>query len=298
MAVSGLPHIPWLLLVFACTFLLSKKISAFPQSGAGQTRHWRHLYDSDLFSRNLISQWLGSDVDDENNRKSHQITRRYAFLQGMRGLAFGALLSTTVVRPQSADAALFGGKERRQLDYCLVNLLRMAYWAESLVQDLKTTDDQEKRKKLYLEARLGAKALVTGKVGGGATNRVYQLSTLQLRGCLEDIAYYGKSRKVSELYQDLLESIAAVVEFDGLETTTDPSPRSSLTLSMYNPQKSSFVQRLLSERVIPIAEQLFNSFDPDVKNRCKAYVASTYPNEVPKQPVVEAVSSTSSTLEQ
>ena len=151
----------------------------------------------------------------------------------------------------------------------------MTYWAESTVQDLKSTDDEERRKKVYLEARLGAKALVTGRLGGGATNRVYQLSTLQFRGCLEDIAYYGKSRQVSDLCQDLLEAIAALVEFDGLETTTDPSPRSSLTLSMYNPKKATYVERLLSERVVPFSKKLFNSFDPDIRQRCETYVAST-----------------------
>lgn len=141
-------------------------------------------------------------------------------------------------------------------------------------------------------ARLGAKALVTGKVGGGATNRVYQLSTLQFRGCLEDIAYYGKSRQVSDLCQDLLEAIAAVVEFDGLETTTDPSPRSSLTLSMYSPKKATYVERLLSERVISLSNQLFNSFDPEIRQRCEAYVVSTYPNEIVKKDQVMADNST------
>jgi len=251
----------------------TRTVSAFQTWGAPRQTQCRHC------GRGLLS--LSASNDDSQN-----MSRRTAFGQGMSGLAFGVLHLDTVT-PRRADAALFGGKERRQLDFCLVNLLRVTYWAESLVESLTTTEDEDKRKQIYLEARLGAKALVTGKVGGGATNRVYQLSTLQFRGCLEDISYYGKSRQVSDSCQDLLESIAAVVEFDGLETTTDPSPRSSLTLSMYNPKKSTYVQRLLSERVIPVSKQLFNSFDPGIRQRCEAYVASTFPNEVPKLPVVD-----------
>jgi hypothetical protein len=182
--------------------------------------------------------------------------------------------------PRNADAAW--GKDRRQLEFCLVNLFRVTYWAESVARDLKTIEQDERRKELYLEARLGAKAIVTGRVGGGATSRVYTLATLQFRGCLQDLAYYGKSRQVSDLAQDLLESVAAVVEFDGLESTTDSSPRSSLTLSMYTPEKVTYVQRLLSERVVPLATSLANSFEPEVRNQCQAYIASTYTNEVPK----------------
>ena len=193
-------------------------------------------------------------------------------------MAIGATLEMST--PQNADAAW--GKDRRQLEFCLVNLLRVSYWAESVARDLKTVNQEERRKELYLEARLGAKALVSGRVGGGASRRVYNLATLQFRGCLQDLAYYGKSRQVSDLAQDLLESVAAVVEFDGLETTTDPSPRSSLTLSMYTEEKMAYVQRLLSERVVPLARSLANSFEPEIRNQCQAYIASTYPNELPK----------------
>jgi hypothetical protein len=214
--------------------------------------------------------------DDE---RLNQIPRRSVVKKGMKRLAFALLIDMSLSQP--AHAAILGGKERRQLDFCLVNLLRVTYWAESTIQDLKSTDDEERRKKVYLEARLGAKALVTGRLGGGATNRVYQLSTLQFRGCLEDIGYYGKSRQVSDLCQDLLEATAALVEFDGLETTTEPSPRASLTLSMYNPKKATYVERLLSERVIPLSKKLFNSFDPVIRQRCETYVTSTYANEVP-----------------
>lgn len=231
-------------------------------------------------SRRTMRLRLSCNDPSSDDERLYQIPRRSAVDLGIKGLVFGALLlDTSLSRPAHA-AAILGGKERRQLDYCLVNLLRVTYWAESTVQDLKSTDDEERRKKIYLEARLGAKALVTGRLGGGATNRVYQLSTLQFRGCLEDIAYYGKSRQVSDLSQDLLEAIAALVEFDGLETTTDPSPRSSLTLSMYNPKKATYVERLLSERVVPFSMKLFNSFDPDIRQRCETYVASTFPNEV------------------
>lgn len=221
-----------------------------------------------------------TSTDDANATwfMNDPVSRRSSFQKILKVLAIGAVLEMSI--PQNSDAAW--GKDRRQLEFCLVNLLRVSYWAESVARDLKTIEQEERRKELYLEARLGAKAIVTGRVGGGATSRVYTLATLQFRGCLQDLTYYGKSRQVSDLAQDLLEAVAAVVEFDGLETTTDPSPRSSLTLSMYNSEKVTYVQRLLSERVVPLATSLANSFEPEVRNQCKAYIASTYPNEVPK----------------
>lgn len=258
-----------LLVTLLYLFASSEIVSAFEFGAAPRAK--QHVV-----ARSVVRPARDGYVDDGSN---DQVSRRSAIQQGMKVMAFGALL-LDISSPRPADAALFG-KERRQLDFCLANLLRVTYWAESLLRDLKSTDDDEKRKKVYLEARLGAKALVTGKVGGGATNRVYQLSNLQFRGCLEDIAHYGKSRQVSDLCPDLLEAIAAIVEFDGLESTTDPSPRSSLTLSMYNPKKATYVERLLSERVIPLSKQLFNSFDPDIRQRCEAYVTITYPSEIP-----------------
>lgn len=268
-----------------CITLLLPYISrsgaaAFQRSGAPQSCR-RDVVSSTTPSMKQMSRIQTSDECHPSRRTCVQ-----------SALGCGAFL---LLAPLPSNAAIFGGKDRRQLEYCLVNVLRVTYWAESTVQELKATQDEDRRKKIYLEARLGAKALVTGKVGGGATNRVYQLSTLQFRGCLEDIAFYSKSRQVADMTQDLLEAIAAIVEFDGLETTTDPSPRSSLTLSMYNPQKAAYVQRLLSERVIPLCKQIFNLFDPGVRQRCEMYVASTYSNEVPKR---QDVASTTSTIEE
>jgi hypothetical protein len=180
----------------------------------------------------------------------------------------------------SAAALLPAGKQRRQLDLCIVTLLRVKYWAQMASSSLQQVEPEERRKQHYLETRLAAKALVSQKVGGGATFKVYTLSTLQFRGCLDDIAWYSKSKEVTQLAQDLIESLAAIVEFDGLETTTDPSPRSSLTLSAYTPQKETFVRRMLSERVIPLSDGIVNSFDPAVRQRCDQYVQATYPNEI------------------
>jgi hypothetical protein len=80
----------------------------------------------------------------------------------------------------------------------------------------------------------------------------------------------------------LLESLASLVEFDGLETTQDPSPRSALMLSMYNKEKETFLRRMLKDRIISTAKTIVASVDPDVRYRCEAYVLATYPNEVPK----------------
>lgn len=209
----------------------------------------------------------------------------------------GLLSGGSLIQKEQAKASWFEGKERRQLEFCVVNVLRVLYWAEIESRNLEQAvndGNDNMRKELYVESRLSAKALVTGKIGGGSTNRVYTLASLKLRDCLDDLVFYSTSSRVlSGLSEDLIESLASLVEFDGLETTIDPSPRSTLMLKMYNKDKETFVRRMLKDRIILTAKQIVGSVDPDVQSRCEAYVQATYPNEVPKKAIVAAASTPS-----
>lgn len=199
------------------------------------------------------------------------------------------MFSTISGAPLPSHAGLFAQKPRRQLELCIVSLLRVTYWAEKAIKDLMS-ENVNIRKDRYLEARLASKAMVTRKLGGGANYQVYTLNSLQVKDCLADLVSYaddvGKNerRKAEDLQTDLIEALASVVEFDGLETTLDPSPRSSLTLTMYTEDKAKFVQRTLSERVVPPAKALTRLFGPNVETQCVAYVQDNYPNEVPEAP--------------
>ena len=209
------------------------------------------------------------------------------------------ILSTSNI-PSAANAIpLFdqnnNNSNRRQLDLCLVNLLRVQYWAISLSNKMKNeidnnnnNGDEERMKSAYLEARLGSKVIVAPKkkIGGGANANVFMLKGLQIKDCLDDLKYYApstdsKKKKMNQSKDDLIEALASIVEFDGLETTQDPSPRSELTLKMYNPQKGVFVQRMLSERVVSIIDDIFRLYGPDSKSRSIGFVQEYYPKEVP-----------------
>jgi hypothetical protein len=183
----------------------------------------------------------------------------------------------------------FGDQQqnRRQKELCLVNLLRLQFWADSVSEKLKAldTDDEESRKKVYMEARLGSKVMVASskKISGGATVNVFMLKGLHLRECLDDLTYYAdkSSKKQMDQYKDdLIESIASIVEFDGLETTQDDSPRSTLTLGMYNSQKSIYVQRMLGERIVPLTDDILLLFGPDAKVQTELYMREFYPSEI------------------
>ena len=148
----------------------------------------------------------------------------------------------------------------------------------------KLRDEQATRDQTlsaYLEARLAAKAMVSKKVGGGANANVYMLGGLQIKECLADLKWYSKTRKMDQLNDDLLESLASIVEFDGLESVKDPSPRSSLTLSQFSDQKSRYVSRMLSERVSPLAEEIVTLFGPDARTTSESYIRQYYSNELP-----------------
>ena len=239
-----------------------------------------------------------------------------------------ATLSAAAMKPLPTNA-WFEAKERIQLDLCLVNLLRLLSWAQtesnllSLEKTTTTTTTttttpspppeqtsaaldanaattvaanlQKKKKQAYLESRLGAKAVLTGRIGGGATLAVYTLASLKLRDCLDDLVYYYNANnnnndkttttrrdigriRMDALRDDLVEDLAALVEFDGLETTQDPSPRSSLTMTMYTDQKAVFVRRMLQERIVPTLLTILQQFDTE---RALTYLERQYPNETP-----------------
>jgi hypothetical protein len=80
---------------------------------------------------------------------------------------------------------------------------------------------------------------------------------------------------------DIIESLAALCEFDGLENLTDPSPRSSLALTQYTNKKALFLKRILLERTVPACNTVISSFGTDTKRFVESYVAKTYPNETP-----------------
>jgi len=178
-------------------------------------------------------------------------------------------------------------QDHRQKELCLVNVLRLQYWAGSASNKLNVLDisDEESRKRIYMEARLGSKVMVatSKKISGGATANVYMLKTLHLRECLDDLSYYAdrnSKRKMDNYKTDLIESLASIVEFDGLETTQDDSPRSSLMLSMYNSEKSIYVQRMLGERIVPLIDDILRVFGPDAKAEAEYNMREFYPSEI------------------
>lgn len=197
-------------------------------------------------------------------------------------LVSASILGTVNV-PLPSYAALFSEKPRRQLELCVVSLLRILYWAEKAVLDLRS-EDLDRRRQRYLEARLASKAMVSGKLGGGSNYQVMSLKSLELKECLLDLVSYVEDKRLRrqaiDLQTDLLEALASVVEFDGLESTVDSSPRSSLTMTMYTETKAIFVRRTLEERVVPTTNALIRLF-PRVEDLCVAYVQRTYPDEVP-----------------
>lgn len=191
--------------------------------------------------------------------------------------------STAVTsRPQPAWA-IFDSKERRQLEFCLVAVLRVLYWAEDVATTMSDADPITRSNK-YLEARLGAKAILTGKIGGGATSRVVSLASLKLLECLDDLQYYygaTNSKVFEDLRQDWKESIAALVEFDGLDSLTDPSPRSSLVMTQFTDAKATFVRRMLTENIVPVSARIVNTFDRDAIHRSESYIRAYYSDEIP-----------------
>ena len=221
-------------------------------------------------------------------------------------LSASTILACYVAGPIEANALplLFQQtQERRQLELCLVSLQRVVYWATSVAQklDVSTEDStlmvrpatsngtssalstepvsERAMRSTYLDARLGAKALLTSTVGGGASYFAYTLAGLQLSGCLNDLEFYNP--KIGSMKVEFREALASLVEFDGMDSVLDTSPRSSLTLSQYDDKKREFCLRLLRERVVPLGQQLLRQFPRDARDRADMYISSVYSSEVP-----------------
>lgn len=219
--------------------------------------------------------------------------------------SFGSLLIGENVNAIS----LFEKEERRQLELCLVNILRVRYWSENVALKIQQKIDEgpvtsDVNKGPYLEARLGAKAALTKKVGGGANSQVYNLASFQIRGCIKDLeSYYSDyyknemkvitkadekgKLKVQKAFFDnaaieIIESLAELVEFDGLDNVKDPSPRSSLTLAQYSDTKALFIKRILLEKTLPACDTILISFGREKRQFVESYVERTYSNELPK----------------
>lgn len=204
---------------------------------------------------------------------------------------------------------LFEQKERRQLELCLVNILRVRYWSENVALKIQQKVDEgpvtsDINKGPYLESRLGAKALITSKIGGGGNSQVYNLASFQIRGCIKDLEsyysdYYKNEMKIITIADEkgklkvqkaffdnaaieIIESLAELVEFDGLDNVQDPSPRSSLTLAQYSDTKALFIKRILLEKILPACDTLLISFGREKRQFVESYVERTYSNELPK----------------
>ena len=235
---------------------------------------------------------------------------RRSFMSIAAGIATSPLLLDRSSNFQhEANAFPFGNEEHRQLELCLVTILRVRYWGENVSTRIQQKIDKgpvttDLMKAPYLEARLGGKAALTGKIGGGANLQVYNLASFQVRGCVKDAESYfndyykkqlksnavsgddkGRLKVQKKLFDDasvdIIESLAALCEFDGLENLTDPSPRSSLALTQYTNKKALFLKRILLERTVPACNTVISSFGTDTKRFVESYVAKTYPNETP-----------------
>ena len=227
--------------------------------------------------------------------------RRTALVGTARSIALltGACSSVCFdARVASANPSLPGQpppRERRQLELCLVAVLRVTFWAEALAEVLEPTavsqgantvaatqESTLPQKPLiqasYLDARLGAKGMLTGRVGSGASYRAYTLATLQVPNCLQDLQYYRPS--AASTAQDFREALASLVEFDGMDSLLDASPRTSLTLAQYSDAKRIYVVRILREQVVPLGRKLVNGFDAAAVDRAMSYILSYYSSEL------------------
>lgn len=186
-----------------------------------------------------------NEVTSDNSilsSKSSSIDRRSTLSLIALSTQMGILLND----PKTANSiGFFPTEERRQLELCIVTIIRTQYWAQKISMEIsKGLENQDKKSTIdaYIEARLGSKALLTKKTGAGSNANVYRLAKFEVRECLRDAVTYcaedekifkktkSKSKTEQTTYtrycarrtaedqaQDIIESLATCLEFDGLD---------------------------------------------------------------------------------
>ena len=217
------------------------------------------------------------------------IIDRRTMLQRTCFISASAALPTLTARVSSASAA-----ERRQLELCLVIIWRVLYWVQGLLYRWnEAAGNREAVQQIYLEARLGSKSCLTGGKNVGvvtgippiAAKNLYTLSTLQFASVLDDLqAVHNTKAPFATKCRDWYESLASLVEFDGLDSLTDPSPRPQLLINQITDKKLVYVKRMMQERIVPLARELIFTFPDDARTISQSYVERYYANEIPPAP--------------
>ena len=190
---------------------------------------------------------LCRDIDREFNGKTVVINLIVDEKRCMSRRAFSSGLTLTSVFGMngqewtSAEAmSLFSpAKERRQLELCLVIILRLLSWAQHVESKMlivpalhvsqneaasvpvpvtvtfSISDKSNWNTSAYVEARLGAKALLTGRIGGGSPPRVYDLAQFQIRECFDDLLFASKNlglqRQAQNEVDTIIDALASIV---------------------------------------------------------------------------------------
>lgn len=299
---SHTKKILWII-IFSIILFQVYPFSSFDQSSKKIHAHHHHHHNNHiLFSSNNgnDSPYFHKKKDTKHEQqKIHHQQDRKKFLSSSSSKILSSFIvssNTLLISPKEINASFLSKKERIQLEICLITIKRLQYWAMNVVTKLKDIEitTEQKKKNIYLEARLGSKALLSKKLGGGGNNlMVITLSSFQLRECLQDATYYigsnaelkNKRKELEDTSTTIIESLASIVEFDGLDNTIDPSPRSSLLERMYSVEKVNFVCKILELQLIPNCKQFLYAFrtfdDGKVMKRVDDYIFSYYPSEIP-----------------
>ena len=288
------PHV-WMLTLLT---IITHDVFSFTSIPQSTQDVQKHNYDKTLvFSNNDSGNNYGSHNELVHKKQTQQSRGKFISLSSQMLISLTLSSTSLSSNPVNAiDLPFLSKKERIQLELCMISIKRVQYWAMNVVASLKEDNEttSQKRKSVYLEARLGSKALLSKKIGGGGGNlMVITLASFQLRECLEDITYYiasnnelkSKRRQAEDISTNIIESLASIVEFDGLDNTIDPSPRSSLMNSMYNDDKAAFVRKLMEFQLIPNCREIINIFrgvdDGRLMKRVDDYIFNYYPSEIP-----------------
>lgn len=322
--------------VSCLSFRPNTRVTTSRTSPLSSSPSYINEYHPGVHKENAVAAITPSDL------KNFQHDKRRSFL--VKLLAVSSSSSPVVLNSSVVNAFPFddNNNNRRQLDLCLVTVLRTQYWVMNICESVKSelafnrsitgnTDEDRENKKAsdkkllsyYLEIRMGSKALLTGKIPGGSNINVYRMAPFQLRECFKDALYYCSSaektakkkqkskskdsmsskicrtRDAEEYSQDIIESLAACVEFDGLENLQDSSPRASLMIGQYKMEKLLYIYRMLSERALPkfsaylstmylTGNSIYSSIDDDdnygqeaLKLKCQNYIKLNYSSEIP-----------------
>jgi len=162
--------------------------------------------------------------------------------------------------------------QKYSLELQLATLARTRSYYSVALRDL---DDADYAKAAYIDLRLSSKALLTTKIPNGSSSpMLFKLASFRFRSML------ATSNASTATQRRLIESISSIVEWDGLDSLSSDSPRTTLFERNYSIEKVRYVRQLGESIVQLLDSAVVEVGGENALEKSSSLMLQYYPDEI------------------